>query len=193
MSLFTKDIIKTAFSRHAETVSETFETLREEISRGAEILISVTKTNNSLFICGNGGSSADSQHLAAEWICRYKKERKPLKAIALTTDTSALTAIGNDYGFENIFGRQINALGEKGDVLIAITTSGQSPNILKAIRVAKEKTLKVIVLTGEKGATLKGNPAVDLCIAIPSIETARIQEMHELIYHTWCECVDTAL
>ena len=122
---------------------------------------------------------------------RYKKDRRPLPAIALTVDTSALTAIGNDYGFEKVFARQIEVLGKPGDVLVAITTSGKSKNILAAIAQAKSQELKVIALTGEAGKELK--EMVDVAIVVPSAETARIQEVHELVYHAWCEYIDSEL
>ena len=146
------------------------------------------KSGHTVFACGNGGSAADSQHFAAELVARYKKNRKALRALALTTDSSALTAIGNDYGFEHIFTRQLEALGTRGDVLVAFTTSGSSRNVLQAIKQAKKQKMRVIVLTGAKGAGLKN--IADVCIVVPSTETARVQEVHQLVYHAWCEYID---
>jgi D-sedoheptulose 7-phosphate isomerase len=163
----------------------------EPVEKGAEFLSAAAKEGRTVFVCGNGGSAADAQHFAAEWVCRYKDDRRPLAAIALTVDSSAITSIGNDYGFEHVFSRQIEALGKKGDILLAITTSGISKNVVAAIVAARARGLKVIVLTGEKGEHLKS--AADVVVAIPSNEVARIQEMHELIIHIWCECVDIAL
>ncbi len=181
-------IIREAFTRHEQVWKETLERILPQIIAGAELLKKTFTEKKKLLVCGNGGSAADSQHFAAEWLVRYKKERGPLPAIALSTDTSTLTAIGNDYSFEEIFKRQVQALGSEGDTLVAFTTSGSSKNIVQAIKEAKQKKMNVIVLTGEKGSHLTGT--VDLVIAVPSVETARIQEMHELIYHSWCEHLD---
>ena len=130
----------------------------------------------------------DAQHLAAEFTCKYKGDRRPLAAIALNGNSSHMTAVGNDYSFDDVFSRQITALGRDGDVLVAFTTSGGSKNVLKAMDAAREKKMKIIVLTGEKGKHLSAR--ANVVLAVPSEETARIQEMHELIYHAWCEYVD---
>lgn len=183
-----EDIFKGAFERHEETIRKSREKILPDILRAAELLAATMKAGRKLLICGNGGSAADSQHLAAEFVCKYVKERNPLPAIALTVDSSALTAIGNDYDFERVFVRQIRALGAAGDVLVAISTSGASKNILAAIEEAKTRGMKVIVLTGEGGTALKER--VDIAVVVPTKETARIQEVHELVYHAWCEYVD---
>lgn len=179
--------IDAAFERHTAAVAAS-RSIIPAIGRATELFLGAIAQGRKLLVCGNGGSAADAQHLAAEWVCRYKDDREPLPAVALTTDTSALTAIGNDYGFENIFSRQVRAIGISGDVLVAITTSGISKNILAALREARSRGLKTIVLTGEKGKSLEGG--ADVVIAVPSSETARIQEVHELIIHAWCECLD---
>ena len=145
---------------------------------------------HKVLLCGNGGSAADSQHIAAELVGRFVMERRPLPAIALTTDTSALTAIGNDYGYQAVFARQGEALGAPGDVLVAITTSGQSPNVTAAIAAARARGMKVVALTGQKGAALVAD--CDAGIAVPSVDTARIQECHITIGHILCEVVDAA-
>ena len=136
----------------------------------------------------NGGSAADAQHIAAEFVGRYETERRPLPAIALTTDTSSLTALANDYDFERIFSRQVDALAAKGDCLIAISTSGTSPNILAAVMSARAKGCRIVGMTGENGRKLGG--LSDACIFITSNRTARIQEAHITIAHLWCEIVD---
>lgn len=172
-----------------DVVEKSMQHIRRDVERGASILSGALRRGKRVLICGNGGSAADSQHFAAELVGRYRKERAPLSAIALTVDTSALTAIGNDYGFETVFERQIKALGRSGDVLVAFSTSGSSKNILKAMSAARGKKMKVILLTGEKGRRASG---ADVRIAVPSAETARVQEVHELIFHAWCEYIDAA-
>lgn len=184
-------IIREAFSRHAAALNGALEACGEDIVRGAEVLAEALRDGHRIFACGNGGSAADSQHFAAEFICRYRGDRRPLPALALTTDSSILTAIGNDYSFEEIFSRQVRALGTRGDVLLAFTTSGSSKNILRALEEARACGLRTIVLTGEKGEHLKKD--VDVAVAIPSAETARIQEAHEVIYHAWCEYIDSQI
>lgn len=151
-------------------------------------LIKSLKSGGKILIFGNGGSAADSQHIAAEFIGRFKKERRALAAIALTTDTSALTALGNDYTFDIIFSRQIEALGKKGDVAIGISTSGNSKNVIEAIKKAKELGLVTITLTGNDGGLLAA--LSDIKLIVPSKVTARIQESHLTIAHTICELVE---
>jgi len=185
------NIAENAFKRHQEVITKSLETILPDIQKGSEVLLKVIESDGLMLACGNGGSAADAQHLSGEWLCRYKNNRKPLRAIALSTDTSTITAIGNDYRFEDIFKRQIEALGRKDDVLVAFTTSGQSPNVLAAINQARNQGLKVIVLTGERGADLKSK--VDVAVVVPDTETARIQEIHELILHIWCEYIDYKL
>lgn len=186
-SLAVSHLLEHAFERHSALVSGT-STIFGDIEKGAKLLVRVLRAHRKILVCGNGGSAADSQHFVAEWVCRYKNERSPLPAIALTTDTSVITAIGNDYSFEEIFSRQVRVLGVPGDVLVAFTTSGHSKNVLVAIHEAKVKKLKTIILTGMRGVSLRNS--ADVTIVIPSDETARIQEMHQLIYHAWCEYAD---
>lgn len=183
-----KAIIQGAFERHTGVVAESMQQIVPDVERSAAILLAALGRGKKVLVCGNGGSAADSQHFAAELVGRYKRERRAYPAIALTTDTSALTCIGNDYGFENIFKRQVEALGTKGDVLVALSTSGKSKNILAAIAEARKRNMKVIVLTGANGTGLARN--ADAAVVVPSTETARIQEIHELVYHSWCEYVD---
>jgi len=152
------------------------------------VILDTFRSGKKLLICGNGGSAGDAQHIAAELTGRFKRERKALPAIALTTDTSALTAIGNDYDFRYIFSRQIEALGVKGDTLLAITTSGNSKNVLEAVKKAKEIGCKVITLSGKDGGRVK--EFGDINIVVPSNDTPRIQEMHILIGHIICDIID---
>ena len=149
------------------------------------------KSGGTIYWCGNGGSAADSQHIAAEFVGRFKNDRKPLKSIALTTDTSVLTCVANDYSYEEIFSRQIKALGKKGDVLVAITTSGKSKNITKALIQAKKMKIKTVGLLGKGGGECKNYS--DISIIVPSNVTARIQEAHILIEHLICELVEHKL
>jgi D-sedoheptulose 7-phosphate isomerase len=153
------------------------EDMAERLKRGCRILV-----------CGNGGSAADAQHLAAELSGRYVKERRALAGIALTTDTSALTAIGNDYGFDRVFSRQVEALGRPGDLLIGISTSGNSPNVILAVEAAKALGMRTLGLLGRDGGKLRD--LVDDPLIVPSPVTARIQEVHQMVYHFWCEVID---
>jgi D-sedoheptulose 7-phosphate isomerase len=158
------------------------------IAEAAAIVVHSLRQGNKLLLFGNGGSAADAQHLAAEFVGRFVLERRALPAIALTTDTSILTAVGNDYGFDQVFARQIEALGRPGDVAIGISTSGNSPNVLAAINVAAARGLKTVGLAGKDGGALA--KAVDVAIVIPSSNTARIQECHITIGHLFCELVE---
>lgn len=157
----------------------------------AELFIATLKRGNTLLFAGNGGSAADSQHIAGEFVSRFHYDRPGLAAIALTVDTSILTAIGNDYGYERVFARQIEALGRKGDVFIAISTSGNSPNILAAIDAARKKDIAVVGFTGRTGGKMKAT--CDLCLCVPSDVVPRIQEGHLITYHFLCGAVEAAL
>jgi phosphoheptose isomerase len=159
-----------------------------EIARAAELMRDAVLAGKKVLLCGNGGSAADAQHIAAELVGRFVVERRPLPAVALTTDTSALTAIGNDYGYEHVFSRQVEALGNPGDVLVAITTSGTSKNVVAAVTSARALGMKVIGLTGAKGAAFVAS--CDAGCAVPSLNTARIQECHIAIGHLLCEVLD---
>lgn len=167
------------------------ENLSGVIADAAEKILDAYKAGKKVFLIGNGGSAADAQHLATELVGRFKLERSALPAMALTTDTSILTAVANDYGYETVFSRQLEALANDGDVLIAITTSGTSPNILKAVETAHSKGVIVIGLTGETGGNLKDS--ADLTIMVPSTDTARIQEAHITIGHIICHLVEKGL
>ena len=177
-----------------ESIAVKQETLKKNIlpiSQAAQVVIEAFRNGNTLFLCGNGGSAADSQHIAAEFVGRFQKERAAWPAIALTTDTSALTALGNDYSFDIVFTRQIQALGKKGDVLIGISTSGNSKNVLEAFKGAKAMGIKTIGVTGGSGGQLA--PLSDIAIIAASSKTARIQESHLVIFHAICEIVENTL
>ena len=165
--------------------------LSDIIADAARIILKAYKAGRKVLLIGNGGSAADAQHIAAELVGRFKLERSGLPAIALTTNTSTLTALANDYGYDSVFSRQVEALANDKDVLIAITTSGTSPNILKAVETAHSKGVVVIALTGKNGGKLKG--MADLAIAVPSDNTPRIQEAHITIGHIICHLVEKEL
>lgn len=186
-----KNTIIDAFKRHQVVAERSLAVVTPDVERASQILIAAIQGNHFVFTCGNGGSAADSQHFSGEFLSRYKDDRRPLRAIALTVDTSALTAIGNDYHFSLVFERKIRGLGAPGDVLVAFTTSGTSKNIVAAVKQAKKQGLKTIVFTGEGGDYLKD--MADVVIAVPSRETARIQEVHQIIYHSLCEYIDKIL
>ncbi len=183
-----ENTIKSYIEENIETKKRILESQVDDISKIVEKVIDCLKNGNKILICGNGGSAADSQHFAAELIGRYKLERDSLPAIALTTDTSILTAIGNDYGYDKVFSKQVEGLGKKGDILFGISTSGNSPNILKAYKVAKSKGVTCIGLLGRDGGNLK--ELSDLEFTVPSDNTPRIQEAHILAIHTICEIME---
>jgi D-sedoheptulose 7-phosphate isomerase len=161
------------------------------IVRMAGIIIDSYRSGRKLLICGNGGSAADAQHIAGELVGRFLKERTPLNCIALTVDTSVLTAIGNDYGFEEVFARQVRAHGAEGDILLAISTSGNSPNILRAVEEAHRLKMKAVALSGRDGGAL--SRVADLCVTVPSAACPRIQEAHGTIGHILCALVEKTL
>ena len=161
------------------------------VAEAAEAIIHCLETGGTVYFCGNGGSAADSQHLATEFAGRFQVDRAPLAAVALTTNSSALTAIGNDYGYDHVFARLVEAHGVAGDVAIAISTSGNSRNVLDAVAVARQRGLATIGLCGRGGGKLAG--CVDVPIVVPSDRTPRIQEAHIAIIHVLCELVDEAL
>lgn len=179
-----------SLNEHLGVFQAVLESGEETIKACADLLLDTFNKGNKLLICGNGGSAADAQHIASEFVGRYETERRALPAIALTTDTSALTALANDYDFERIFARQVEALAVEGDCLIAISTSGNSRNVIAAVMEARRKNCKIIGMTGAAGKKLAS--LCDECIMVPSERTARIQEAHITIAHIWCEMVDAA-
>lgn len=179
------------FSSHLQTIELARELLADPINVIGQRLAQSLAKGGTLFWCGNGGSAADSQHLAAELVGRFKKDRRALRSIALTTDTSVLTCVANDYSYDDVFARQIAALGRPGDVLIGISTSGNSENVLRAFKAAKEMSLTTIALLGKGGGSAK--ELADHALIIPSDSTARIQEAHILIGHILCELIEREL
>jgi D-sedoheptulose 7-phosphate isomerase len=184
-------LLDIVFSEHADVLKKTQEQISKNIQISADMIANSLKSSGTIFWCGNGGSAADSQHIAAEFVGRFKKDRRPLRSIALTTDTSVLTCVANDYSYEEIFSRQLNALGRDGDVLVAITTSGQSENIKQALIQARKMGIKTIGLLGKNGGICKDYS--DVSLIVPSDTTARIQEAHILIEHLLCELVEQKL
>jgi D-sedoheptulose 7-phosphate isomerase len=183
-----KDVIRRSLNQHIEVFQAVLGSMPDSIAECGELILQTVRNGKKVLICGNGGSAADAQHIAAEFVGRYETERKALPAIALTTDTSALTALANDYSFDRVYARQVEALGADGDCLIAISTSGNSPNVIAAVMEARNRGCKVIGMTGAKGKKLAS--LSDACIMVPSERTARIQEAHITIAHIWCEMVD---
>lgn len=182
------------FEASIATKQAALQQMLPDLARAATLLIEALKADHKLLVCGNGGSAADAQHFAAELSCRFERERPGLPAIALTVDTSALTAIGNDYSFEQLFSRQVQALGRKNDVLMAISTSGNSPNVLKAIATAHAQGLRVLAFTGRDGGKIaKLLRENDVELRVPSSVTARIQEVHILLLHCLCDAIDESL
>jgi len=184
------DIIKNEFESHLQTIQTVIDNMEEDILKASQMAINSLKNGNKVILFGNGGSAADAQHIAAELTGRYKIERKGLAGIALTTDTSALTAIGNDYGYDRIFDRQVESLAHKGDLLIGISTSGNSKNVINAFKIGKEMGCKILGFSGRDGGVM--NNICDLNLIVPSDNTPRIQEMHILFGHTICQCIDNA-
>lgn len=183
-------LFDTALASHARTF-ERLDTLRPHLISAAEAATEAVRNSNRILFCGNGGSAADAQHLAAELVGRLVRDRRALPGLALSTDSSALTCIGNDFGFDEVFARQVEGLGRAGDVLIAISTSGNSPNVIRAVEVAKPMGIYTVGLLGRDGGKLA--PLVDLPIVVPSDETARIQEAHIFLGHVMCALIEKAL
>jgi D-sedoheptulose 7-phosphate isomerase len=184
------DIIQRGLQEHLG-VFQSLASLAPEIERAADLISGALRGGHKLMLCGNGGSAADSQHIAAEMTGRFSKDRRPLAAIALSTDSSALTCIANDFGFDDVFWRQVVALGNRGDCLLAISTSGQSKNVLRAVEAARGVGIHVIGLLGKGGGAL--HELCDVSILVPSQTTARIQEAHIFIGHTVCALVEETL
>ncbi len=186
-----KEFYKSEFQEHLELVKKTEEAIYDPFVDLLNHCVKAIQNGNKILFFGNGGSAGDAQHLATELVVRYRANRIPIAALALTTDTSALTAIGNDLGFDQLFARQIEALGKSGDVAIAITTSGKSPNVTLGLQMAKKKGLVAAALTGKGGGDLHG--LADPMIIVPSQTTARIQEMHIMIGQMICDALEKEL
>ena len=183
--------LKRSLEQHLETIQSLLNSKLGEIEQTGQLICRTLAAGNKILLCGNGGSAADAQHIAAELVGRYEQQRRAFPAIALTTDTSALTALSNDYGYEDVFARQVLAHAKAGDLLIAISTSGKSLNIVKAVEEAKGIGCQTLALTG-----CSGEPLASLCdsaLIIPSDRTSRVQEAHITVGHLWCEMVDRAV
>ncbi len=182
------------FHESAELKHQAAEQLAQPIAQAVELMFMALSNGNKILACGNGGSAADCQHFAAELVGRFERERLPLPAMALTTDSSILTAIGNDYGYQDIYSKQVQAFGQSGDVLLAISTSGNSSNIVAAIEAALERDMRVVALTGKGGGAMgQLLTDMDVHICVPHDRTARIQEVHLLTIHCLCDGIDVAL
>lgn len=182
------------FEDNIQATQRSMETLSEPLRQAIELCFGSVTNNGKILACGNGGSAADAQHFIAELVGRFERDRLPLAGIALNTDTSILTAVGNDYGFDQIFSRQVSALGQHGDILVAISTSGNSVNVQQAIEAAHERDMQVIALTGKGGGTIgKMLREGDLHLCVPHDRTMRIQEVHILLLHLLCDGIDTLL
>lgn len=179
------------FQESAQLKLQAAEQLAEPISQAVEIMFTALSNGNKILACGNGGSAADCQHFAAELVGRFERERLPLPALALTTDTSILTAVGNDYGFRDVYAKQVQAFGQSGDVLLALSTSGRSPNILAALRTARERGLLTIGFTGAKGEAL--GALCDHLLVSPSDDTPVIQQIHLTVAHGICDEIEQSM
>lgn len=186
--------VRAHFEANIAATQASMDVLTEPLALGVDILFNALVNNSKILACGNGGSAADAQHFIAELVGRFERERLPLAGVALNTDTSIMTAVGNDYGYEHVFERQVQALGQPGDVLVAITTSGNSANVLLAVEAARERDMRVIALTGKDGGympDLLSTEDVHLCV--PHDRTMRIQEVHILLLHALCDGIDALL
>ena len=183
--------IRQTFEETARVLAASAEHLSGRLQEAVELFLGCIDAGGTILVCGNGGSAADAQHLAAELVCRVRRDRLAIPSVALTTDTSTLTAIGNDYGFERVFSRQIEALAREGDVLVAITTSGDSANVIEAARTAHARGCRVVALTGEGGGRLSEH--CDLLLDVPSTVVSRIQEIHAVCIHVLAESVEDSV
>jgi D-sedoheptulose 7-phosphate isomerase len=186
-----QNIIEKSYDEHKKTIDSLFYEKKETIEVAGLLLAKTLSNEGTIFWCGNGGSASDSQHLAAELMGRFKKNRKALRSIALTADTSVLTCVANDYSYEDIFSRQIEGLGTSRDLLVAISTSGNSENIIRALKAAKKNGLHTLLLTGIDGGKAAGE--AEITLTVPSSSTTRIQEAHILIGHILCEIIELEL
>jgi len=182
------------FQESAELKLKAAPILAQPISQAIELMFNALSNGNKILACGNGGSAGDAQHFAAELVGRFERERFPLPAISLTTDTSIITAVGNDYSFNEIFSKQVQAFGQAGDILLAISTSGNSGNVVAAVEAALEREMRVVALTGKDGGKLaRMLTDADVHINVPHARTARIQEVHLVAIHSMCDGLDVAL
>ncbi|GLR13303.1 phosphoheptose isomerase [Chitinimonas viridis] len=188
------DRVNQHFLDSIATLEDARELLSAPVAVAAERMVAALMADHKILACGNGGSAADAQHFAAEMVGRFEKERPGLAAFSLTTDTSAITAIANDYDYDLVFSKQVRALGQPGDVLLAITTSGNSVNVIEAVHAAHERQMTVIALTGKDGGKMTElMTGDDIQLNVPSMRTARVQEVHALLIHSLCDAIDCIL
>lgn len=186
--------IKKSFTESIQTKIAAAEALPESIEKGAKMMIEALIRGNKILSCGNGGSAGDAQHFSSELLNRYERNRPSLPAMALTTDSSTITSIANDFSFDEVFSKQVKALGQAGDILLAISTSGNSANVINAMQAALTRDMTIVALTGKDGGEMAGFLGEnDVEIRVPSARTARIQEVHLLVIHNLCESIDNAL
>ncbi|HBE91498.1 MAG TPA: phosphoheptose isomerase [Gammaproteobacteria bacterium] len=188
------DRVTDIFSSHLETVQTSMEQLAPTIVEAASKMTEALLSDRKILTCGNGGSAGDAQHFSSELLNRFERERPGMPAMALTTDTSTLTSIANDYSYKEIFSKQISALGQQGDILVAFSTSGNSANILRAVKAAHSRQMTCIALTGKGGGDLmQMMEGDDICLCVPANSTARIQEVHLIIIHCLCDLIDNQI
>lgn len=185
------DAVTAALRELADTATRTADTIAEQVAAAATLVRDTVRAGGTLLFCGNGGSAADAQHIATEYVVRYRRERRAYPAIAITTDTSLLTACANDYSFDHVFARQVEALGRPGDLLVVHSTSGNSPNVLRAAEAARARGLKVLALSARDGGALRA--LADCNVVIPTDRTDRAQELHLCVQHLICDLVEAEL
>ena len=186
------EVVESEFNSHKSILEQTVRQSSQMIERLSMLIVKCFQGGNKVLLCGNGGSAADAQHIAGEFINRFRFDRGPLPAIALTTDSSILTCVGNDSSFEYVFSRQVEALANRGDIFVGISTSGTSPNVLRAAEAAKAQGAITVGFTGEKGKNMLG-AMCDYALVVPSADTARIQECHEFVWHVICGFVENQI